>query len=120
MARSFDELRNRMSPERRKRNDEAVEREVRLYDLRVALEKTQAEIADAIGTYQSNVSKIENRNDLLVSTLRRYLNALGASLIIKAAFDEFEIDLSGLFDADQNDGDQSSPDQGSATGTAHA
>jgi len=106
MARSFDELRAKMDPERRRRNDARVEQEVGLYDLRAALDYTQKDIAGKIGTHQSNISKIENRSDLLVSTLRRYLGAIGARLVIKAVFDDREVDLSQIYDVDSSSDDQ--------------
>ncbi len=57
-----------------------------LRDLRVAAGKTQIDVSEATGIGQSEVSRIEQRDDVLVSTLRRYFDALGAKLEIVAAF----------------------------------
>ncbi len=50
--------------------------------LRNAVGKTQVEVASAIGVEQSAISKVEARDDALVSTLRAYGKALGLSLEI--------------------------------------
>jgi DNA-binding Xre family transcriptional regulator len=43
---------------------------------------TQTNLADRIGMSQSDLSKLERRNDVRISTLRAYLEALGGSLRI--------------------------------------
>ncbi|MGH3849499.1 MAG: helix-turn-helix domain-containing protein, partial [Pseudonocardiaceae bacterium] len=45
--------------------------------VRHAFDLTQTELAERLGVSQANVAKIEKRSDLLVSTLRSYLAALG-------------------------------------------
>jgi DNA-binding XRE family transcriptional regulator len=56
---------------------------------------TQAAAADALGISQSDVSKIERRTDIRVSTLARYVRALGGELHIEARFpDDDPIPLS--------------------------
>jgi transcriptional regulator with XRE-family HTH domain len=50
-----------------------------LRTVREALGKTQAEVASALGTDQGEVSRIERRPDLLLSTLHRYAEALGGT-----------------------------------------
>ena len=57
-----------------------------LAELRTASGKTQVDLAEASGIAQGEVSKIEHRDDMLMSTLRRYIEALGAKLEIVAAF----------------------------------
>lgn len=57
-----------------------------LTDLRRQRGKTQAEIATALGISQSDVSKLERRADLRVSTLRRYVRAVGGDLELVACF----------------------------------
>lgn len=47
---------------------------------------TQIELADALGVRQPNVSRIERQEDLFVSTLRQYVEALGGELELSAVF----------------------------------
>ena len=58
---------------------------------------SQAVLADRIGTSQGDLSRIERRPDLLVSTLTRYIAALGGSLEIWARFPGslIRVDLTG-------------------------
>ncbi len=97
MAKSFAVLREKMTPERRKRSDARLEElrsQVRLQELRIARAQTQENIAGIMRIPQSSVSKIEQRTDAYVSTIRRYLEAVGARLQIVAQFPDgasFEI-----------------------------
>ena len=54
--------------------------------VREALGKTQGEIAEAIETDQGEVSRIERRADVMLSTLRRYATALGATCEVAFVF----------------------------------
>ena len=77
--RSFNDLRTRMSPERRGRNSEttqAILREMALHELRQAREKTQQDVARVLHVNQPAVAKLEQRTDIYVSNLRRYVEAL--------------------------------------------
>ena len=49
---------------------------------------TQAQLAETLDMGQGSVSKIENAADMYLSTLRRFVAALGGELIIKASFPE--------------------------------
>jgi DNA-binding transcriptional regulator YiaG len=87
--RKFSELRAGMSPERRKRNrltSEALIAEMPLQELRRARELSQATLAEALETDQGNISKLEQRTDMYISTLRRYVEAMGGTLEIVAKF----------------------------------
>jgi transcriptional regulator with XRE-family HTH domain len=55
-----------------------------LPEIRRAAGRTQVELATALGTSQGQISRIERQSDLLLSTLRAYLTALGveASLVV--------------------------------------
>lgn len=68
---------------------------VRLGKLRETRFKAQVRVAEAIGTTQANVSRLENRDDLYVSTLYEYVEALGGRLELRAIFpdDIVEIDV---------------------------
>jgi hypothetical protein len=54
--------------------------------LRRSRGRSQAEVAHALGISQSDVSKLERRADLRVSTLQRFVAALGGELRLTAAF----------------------------------
>ncbi len=62
--------------------------EIRLYELRHAEAVSQAELAGRLDITQSAVSKLEHADDVRVSTLRQYLDALGARLELVAVFDD--------------------------------
>ncbi|MGO8802862.1 helix-turn-helix domain-containing protein [Candidatus Binatus sp.] len=57
-----------------------------LRELRIAAGMTQEELAEALKSAQSEVSRLEKRDDYRVSTLREYVHALGGQLEITAAF----------------------------------
>jgi transcriptional regulator with XRE-family HTH domain len=108
MARSFDELRKRMSPERRERNKAKTAellKSLPLQELRAARRYSQQQLAEILNVQQAAVSKIERRTDIYISTLRRYIEAMGGALVIRAQFPEGEvsIDLFGEIDKDAPD-----------------
>lgn len=98
--RSFKELRERVvaDPERRERVEEigrAYDAVLELADLRESLGITQAELAGSLGVSQPNVSKLESKEDIRLSTLSGYVAALGGRLEIRAVFpDHPEHDVS--------------------------
>lgn len=98
-ARPFSELRDRMSPERRERNRVRAQvalLEMELRELRKFSGKTQVEVAAALKTTQGQVSLAESREDHLLSTLRRYVEALGGELDVVARFGDKSIRLRGV------------------------
>lgn len=58
-----------------------------LASVREALGFTQTDLAAAMGVTQSNIAQAERRKDLLVSTLARYLSAIGADLHLVVQFE---------------------------------
>jgi transcriptional regulator with XRE-family HTH domain len=66
--------------------------EIALYQLRRAWDQSQAELADLLGITQSAVSQIEHAVDIKLSTLRNYLDKLGAELRIVAVFKEDDVE----------------------------
>jgi transcriptional regulator with XRE-family HTH domain len=71
----------------------AMLREMRLDELRRARLKTQQDMAAALRTSQASVSKLERRTDMYLSTLRRYVQAMGGELEIIARFPEGPVRL---------------------------
>ena len=91
----------RLPPERRKRIDERaktlIAEELSLRDLRRARKQTQARVAEKLRINQENVSRLEQRSDLLLSTLRGYVAAMGGKLSLVVEFpDRPPVALTGL------------------------
>lgn len=57
-----------------------------LKDLRQAVEQTQQDLAATLGVGQDTISRLEKRSDMLLSTLRRYVEAMGGKLELVAQF----------------------------------
>jgi len=68
------------------RTRELVAREMSLRELRHAVNKTQKTVARTLNMGQDGVSRLEKRSDLLLSTLRNYVEAVGGSLTLVAQF----------------------------------
>jgi hypothetical protein len=90
MATTLKEKMSRLDAKRRKKVDARaaalIAEEMSLRDLRRAHEKTQVYMAKALGIGQEGVSRIEQRSDLLLSTLRGYVEAMGGKLCLVAEF----------------------------------
>jgi len=75
--------------ERKKVEDRAAEiiaEEMSLRDLRKARKLTQARVAKTLGITQDSVSRLEKRSDLLISTLRKTVKAMGGDVRVVAEF----------------------------------
>lgn len=86
-------------PERRARVEEyqrAMQSVQRLAQLREARGATQQQIADALSQSQANISRIEHENDVYVSTVAGYVQALGGRLDLVAVFPDETITLTEL------------------------
>ncbi|MGH7750017.1 MAG: helix-turn-helix domain-containing protein [Candidatus Dormibacteria bacterium] len=69
-----------------------------LRDLRHARSLSQQTLAKAMGTSQGEISKIETRVDMYVSTLRSYVEAMGGKLDIVATFSEGRYEINQFSD----------------------
>ncbi len=89
MATKFRTVRERMAPERqdkiRKRTQELLA-ELPLQELRQARALSQQELAEVLGLNQATVSKLERRTDMYLSSLRRFVEAMGGELEVSANF----------------------------------
>ena len=65
-----------------------TDEEIQLYQLRHGEAVSQAELAGRLDVTQGAISKLEHSDDVRVSTLREYLEALGARLELVAVFDD--------------------------------
>ncbi len=95
-----DKIRKMSPPQRKKveaRAAELIAEEMTLRELRKARKLTQVRIAKTLGITQDSVSRLEKRSDLLLSTLRKTVRAMGGNLSIVAEFpDRPPVVLSGL------------------------
>jgi DNA-binding XRE family transcriptional regulator len=85
------EAKLRSLPKRRRARIEAraaelVAEEMSLRDLRKALDLTQVRMAELLGVRQDTVSRVEQRTDMLLSTLQGYVSAMGGELTLLAQF----------------------------------
>ena len=73
-----------------------------LKDLRKARELTQVKLAETLGQNQVSIAKLEKRTDLLLSTLRRYVEAMGGKLNLFVEFpDRPPVLLNGIGEVDE-------------------
>jgi DNA-binding XRE family transcriptional regulator len=78
-----------------------IAEEMTMRELRKARKMTQVEMAKALGIGQEQVSRIENRTDLHISTLRRSIEAMGGELTLMAKFpDGAPIQVKGFAEMD--------------------
>lgn len=94
MARNFSELRARMPQENQERaaaRAAEMMTDMPLQELRQARKLSQETLAAALGQRQSGISKIEQRTDVYISTLRKYIEAMGGRLDIVARFPEGDV-----------------------------
>lgn len=95
-----------MNPESQKRvknrTAELVAEEMTLRELRKARKLTQVRVAKKLGMTQDGVSRLEQRSDLLLSTLRKTVESMGGRLSLVAQFpDRGPVILSGISGNDQ-------------------
>ena len=103
MGKSHDELMAELSPERRKRVDaraaDLIAEEKSLRDLRQARQLTQQRMAKRLGVRQHSISRMEQRSDMLLSTLRDYVGKMGGELVLTARFpDRKPVRIKGFAD----------------------
>jgi len=96
MAHKWSEIESKMGPERvaaaRARARKIIE-EMPLQQLRNAREMTQARLAEILEMDQGNISKLEKRTDMYLSTLRSYIEAMGGELEIRAVFPDGDVKI---------------------------
>jgi transcriptional regulator with XRE-family HTH domain len=99
-----DKIRKLSTVQRKKveaRATQLIEEEMTLRELRHARKLTQVRMAKALGTTQDNISRLEKRSDLLLSTLRKTVEAMGGDLRLLAEFpDRAPVVLAGIAEDD--------------------
>jgi DNA-binding XRE family transcriptional regulator len=87
---NVNEIIRKLRPAERKKVEgraaEIIAEEMSLRDLRKARKLTQARVAKTLGITQDSVSRLEKRSDLLLSTLRKAVKAMGGDVRIIAEF----------------------------------
>ena len=102
--RSFAELRARMLPGAQAKAESEAKRlgeEMNLAEVRRALKLSQEEIGQMLQIGQGSVAKIEKRADMYVSTLRRFIEAMGGELEIVARFADHTVKIKSFGDLNE-------------------
>jgi transcriptional regulator with XRE-family HTH domain len=101
--RNLDQVIADLPPDQRARvsarAQKLIAEEMALRHLRQARDLTQQSMANLLHIDQASVSKIESRSDMLLSTLRSYVEAMGGSLRLVAEFPDGIAELSSLGEA---------------------
>lgn len=102
MAMKWNDLKHKASPEKRERLKREASEELAAVErtgvgiIRAARRQTQVAVAEQMKIPQSAVSRLEAQGDCRLSTLRKYVAALGGHLELRAVFPDDTLDLDGL------------------------
>lgn len=105
MAKKFKDLRKAMSPEAQARAHEkaiAMMEELPLAELRQARHFSQEQLASVLEVKQPAVAKIEKKVDMYISTLRRFIEAMGGELEIRAHFPDGDVKINQFEELEDN------------------
>ena len=86
MTRKLDDVLAGLPKIRRERVEARAMELATLKDLRQASLQTQEQLAAVLGVGQDTISRLENRSDMLLSTLRHYVESMGGTLELVAQF----------------------------------
>lgn len=86
MARKLDDVLAVLPKERQQRVEARAMELATLKDLRLAAQQTQEQLAATLGVGQDTISRLEKRSDMLLSTLRHYVESMGGKLELVAKF----------------------------------
>ena len=108
MALNVSDVISDLDPAARRKVEERaaalIAEEMTLRELRKARQLTQVTVARQLGISQDGISRLEQRSDLLLSTLRRTVEAMGGSLSLIATFpDRPPVELSGISEGESRD-----------------
>ena len=100
MANKWKDLKQHMNPQAQARVDADISAKLGtlpLTEMRKAIGMTQAELAGKLDVSQGSVSEFENAADMYLTTLRKYVEALGGELHLTAKFaDGRELEIEHL------------------------
>lgn len=86
MTKNLEEVLSKLPRKRREKIARRAEEIATLKNLRQSVKRTQVELASSLGVGQDTVSRLEQRGDMLISTLKRYVEAMGGRLHLVARF----------------------------------
>ena len=86
MARKLDDVLAALPKVRQQRVEARAKELATLKDLRLAAQQTQEQLAATLGVGQDTISRLEKRSDMLLSTLRHYVESMGGKLELVAHF----------------------------------
>ena len=86
MTRKLDDVIAALPKERQQRVQARAMELATLKDLRLAAQQTQEQLAATLGVGQDTISRLEKRSDMLLSTLRHYVESMGGKLELVAHF----------------------------------
>jgi transcriptional regulator with XRE-family HTH domain len=94
MSRNVNDIIDKLNPAQRKKVEtraaQLIADEMTLRELRRARKLTQVRVARSLGITQDGVSRLEKRSDILLSTLRKTVAAMGGNLSLVAEFPDRE------------------------------
>lgn len=101
MAKAWSDIRkkSKLTDTQRREDDRWVQRELlemSLREMREMVGKSQVDVAAEIETTQSELSRLERRDDFFLSTLKKYVAALGGELEVIAKFGDKTVRLRGV------------------------
>jgi predicted XRE-type DNA-binding protein len=103
----FSELEARMPPDRTARIDRLAAKlghDMDLAQLRTVRQLSQAALGEILHVEQPAIAKLEKRADMYVSTLRRFIEAMGGELEIVARFPDRAVRIRNFASMDKGDG----------------
>ena len=86
MAKKLKDLLVKLPKQRQARIERRAQELATLKELRTAAQQTQTDMALSLGVGQDAISRLEKRSDMLLSTLRLYIESLGGKLQLVAQF----------------------------------
>ncbi|MGB6977402.1 MAG: XRE family transcriptional regulator, partial [Gammaproteobacteria bacterium] len=96
MAKSFNKLRQKLplrAQQLAAKKTKTMIDAMPLQELRQAIHISQEQLAIRLATKQANISRLERRTDMYISTLRTYIEAMGGQLDIVARFPEGDVHI---------------------------
>ncbi|MCF6283590.1 MAG: helix-turn-helix domain-containing protein [Candidatus Hydrogenedentes bacterium] len=101
MTKKLKDVMNALPKDRReeieRRGEEILDEYLTLEELRKAQKLTQTELARKLNINQENISRIEKRSDMMLSTLQNHVRAMGGELSITVQFPNHSpVTLSGI------------------------
>jgi DNA-binding XRE family transcriptional regulator len=86
MVKKLNDVMNALPKDRQARIEARAMELATLKDLRQAAQQTQAQMAATLGVRQDTISRLEKRSDMLLSTMRQYVESMGGKLELVAKF----------------------------------